>query len=148
MVSKVVSTSRKPHILSQLPAKEGLSELILVKGAPEWIIQIRTEEGAVWFAPQDARHGISWGYPDGDGPVMLAYTVDLLLKSINAVIVHDLAAVRATPNGLKKLTRHKWPNGTVIYRKQLEAARDGRFNLALFLRVLPQIAREAIGYFR
>lgn len=102
--------------LKRLPATAPLSQLIL--DDPIWV---RTADGTLYPAPQDSYWGISWGY-SGSGPGSLALLIHRLLDDINA-----RAADNATgaPPGLQRLTRIKMPRGTVLSRKQLEAARSG-----------------------
>lgn len=99
-----------------LRAASPLAALILSRD----LVWIRTADGMLYPAPQYAGRGLSWGYPGG-GPAALAAVIDCLLDDINA-------AVPAPPgglDGLEKLTRMAWPHGTVLTRKQLEAARAG-----------------------
>lgn len=96
-----------------LRAASSLAELILSRD----LVWICTADGMLYPAPQYVGRELSWGYP-GSGPAALAAVIDCLLDDINA-------AVPAPPgglDGLEKLTRMAWPHGTVLTRKQLEAA--------------------------
>jgi hypothetical protein len=84
-------------------------------------VWVRTEVGTLYPAPQDHYDGLSWGY-SGSGPGNLAILIDRLLVDINA----PGAEGSIREGGLNELTKLKWPNGTVLDRAVLEAARDGR----------------------
>lgn len=98
-----------------LPTTSPLAELIL-----EHPIWIRTADGTVYPAPYHSYYGLSWGYP-GTGPATLATLIWALLNDITAYGA-DPTEGDHTPDGLFKLIRHKWPDGTVLTRDQLEAA--------------------------
>jgi hypothetical protein len=100
----------------RLPATSRLAELILAD--PIWV---RTADGTLYPAPRDAYYGISWGY-SGSGPGSLALLVDALLDDINAKAPAD---INGAPEGLEELLTRKLPQGTVLTRAQLEAARRG-----------------------
>ncbi len=100
----------------RLPATSPLAELILDE--PIWV---RTSDGTLYPAPQDAYFGLSWGY-GGTGPACLADMIDRLLRDITAPGA-DLS--ESPPDSLVRLTGLKLPAGTVLTRAQLEAARGG-----------------------
>lgn len=100
----------------RLPAQAPLAELIL--DGPIWV---RTADGVLYPAPRDAYYGISWGY-GGSGPGTLALLIAALLDDITAKAPAD---INGAPRGLQELTKRKMPKGTVLTRKQLEAARRG-----------------------
>jgi hypothetical protein len=117
-----VPTNEDEHILAsapnRLPTTSPLAELIL-----EHPIWIRTADGTLYPAPYHSYYGLSWGY-GGTGPATLATLIWALLNDITAYGA-DPTETHHTPDGLFKLVRHKWPDGTVLTRDQLEAARDG-----------------------
>lgn len=100
----------------RLPAAAPLTELILA--GPIWI---RTADGKLYPAPRDSSTGISWGY-HGSGPGTLALLIDALLTDINAKAPDN---INGAPAGLEELFSRKLPDGTLLTRAQLEAARRG-----------------------
>lgn len=100
----------------RLPTASPLAEIVLE--GPVWV---RTEDGTLWLAPHHHYYGLSWGY-SGSGPGSLALLIHRLLDDISAPPAD--AAVGAE-DGLEELTQMKWPEGTVLTRAQLEAARRG-----------------------
>lgn len=103
-------------IPQRLPATSPLAALILSSD----LVWIRTTDGTLYPAPKHATLGLSWGYPGG-GPAALAALIDRLLDDINAAAPGHYGA----PNGLEELTQMAWPDGTILTREQLEAARAG-----------------------
>ncbi|KUL40535.1 hypothetical protein ADL15_07070 [Actinoplanes awajinensis subsp. mycoplanecinus] len=101
-----------------LPARAPLAELIL--DDPIWI---RTADGTIWPAPRDSYYGLSWGY-HGSGPGSLALLIDRLLDDINTRAADD---INGASDGLERLTATPLPEGTVLSREDLEAAREGRW---------------------
>jgi hypothetical protein len=99
----------------RLPATSPLAELIL--DHPIWV---RAEDGTLYPAPKHHYYGLSWGY-SGSGPGTLALLAYRLLSDINALAADSIIGA---PDGLEDLMRKKWPNGTILTRAQLEAARD------------------------
>jgi hypothetical protein len=99
----------------RLPASSPLAALLLED--PIWV---RTADGTLYPAPYDHYAGLSFGY-SGTGPGTLAALADALLDDIAApgAGVSDRA-----PEGLVALFERTWPEGTVLTRDQLEAARD------------------------
>lgn len=93
-----------------------LAELILSRD----LVWIRTADGMLYPAPKQPTLGLSWGYPGG-GPAELAALIHRLLDDITAAAPEHYGA----PDGLEELTQMPWPNGTVLTREQLEAARAG-----------------------
>lgn len=57
-------------------------------------------------------------------PITRSMLINALLNGIMAYGAGPSETDYA-PEGLLKLVRHKWPDGTVLTRDQLEAARDG-----------------------
>jgi hypothetical protein len=103
-------------IPQRLPAHAPLAELIL--DGPIWV---RTADGMLYPAPRDACYGINWGYA-GSGPGTLALVVSALLDDITAKAPGD---INDGPPGLEALFSRSLPDGTVLTRRQLEAARRG-----------------------
>ena len=103
-------------IPQRLPATSPLAEMILSRD----LVWIRTADGTLYPAPKDAGLGLSWGY-SGGGPAELAALIDRLLNDINAAAPGRYGA----PSGLNELTQMTWPDGTILTREQLEAARAG-----------------------
>ena len=103
---------------NRLPTTSPLAELIL-----EHPIWIRTADGTLYPAPYDSYYGLSWGY-GGTGPATLAELIWALLNDITAYGAGSTEADHA-PEGLLTLVQYDWPDGTVLTRDQLEAARDG-----------------------
>jgi hypothetical protein len=99
----------------RLPATTPLAEVIL-----ENVIWVRTADGTLYPAPNDSYAGLSYGY-SGSGPSTLAALIDALLIDITAKGA-DIAD--DAPDGLIDLMEQDWPQGTVLSREQLEAARD------------------------
>lgn len=100
----------------RLFATTPLAELILDE--PIWV---RTADGTLYPAPKDSYYGISWGY-GGSGPGSLALLVHALLNDINAFAP---GGISGAPEGLDELFERPLRHGTVLTRKQLEAARRG-----------------------
>jgi len=99
-----------------LPTTTPLAEVVL--DDPIWV---RTADGTVYPAPQDPRWGISWGY-FGNGPGTLALLAHRLLNDVTARAADDASGA---PEGLQRLFAIDLPNGTILTRAQLEAARNG-----------------------
>ncbi|WP_100443962.1 hypothetical protein [Glycomyces xiaoerkulensis] len=105
-----------------IPTAAALHSVILSGG--HTTVWIRDTDGRLWLAPQLAADGIAWGY-SGGGPWTLAGLLGRLLDDLAA-----RATVGGKPRpGLLALCQHPWPDGTVLTRADLEAARDGRFTL-------------------
>lgn len=104
----------------RLPARTPLAELILDYDAMIWV---RTADGVLYPAPRDSYYGLNWGY-DGSGPGTLALLIEALLDDITAKAPAD---INGAADGLQRLTRTKLPRGTVLSRRDLEAARAGRW---------------------
>jgi hypothetical protein len=104
----------------RIPARAPLAELILDRDAMIWV---RTADGTLYPAPRDSYYGINWGYT-GSGPGALALLIAALLDDITAKAPAD---INGAPAGLEKLASTKLPAGTVLSRRDLEAARNGRW---------------------
>lgn len=107
----------KAAVPQRLPATSPLSEVIL--DDPIWV---RVADGTLYLAPKHSYYGLSWGY-GGSGPGTLALLIDRLLANVNAA---PADGINGAADGLEQLTQTDWPNGTILTRAQLEAARDGR----------------------
>lgn len=108
----------RSSIPQRLPALAPLAEVILYQHQ----VFIRTDDRALYLAPETLGYGLAWGYR-GSGPFQLAALIDALLNDITAA-----TPTRATPStgpGLLTLTQHDWPDGTVHTRDDLERARNG-----------------------
>ncbi|RLK58350.1 hypothetical protein [Actinokineospora cianjurensis] len=97
----------------RLPTTNPLAELIL--DGPIWV---RTDNGVLYPAPQDAYYGLNWGY-SGSGPRVLAALITALLTDITA---RGARLDDPADDGLITLFRRKMPNGTVLTRAELQAA--------------------------
>ena len=104
----------------RLPARTPLAELILDRDEMIWV---RTSDGVLYPAPRDSYYGLNWGY-NGSGPGTLALLIEALLDDITAKAP---AEINGAADGLQKLTSTKLPRGTVLSRRDLEAARAGRW---------------------
>ncbi|WP_327722316.1 hypothetical protein OG381_48260 [Streptomyces sp. NBC_00490] len=105
------------YTLQRLPTRSPLAELILSSN----ICWVRTQDGALWLAPERDGWGIGFGY-SGNGCHTLARLIDVLLDDISAPAVkpEDPAA----PQGLFQLLQGTPRDGTTTYtRAQLQAAR-------------------------
>jgi hypothetical protein len=102
-------------IPARIPATSPLQELIL--GPTLWI---RTGDGTLYPVPRQRGRGVAYGY-GGGSPTTLARTLALLLDDINA---EAAAGTEELSEGLRQLVSVKWPHGTVLTRKHLEAERD------------------------
>jgi hypothetical protein len=116
--AEIREATEAPFIPQRLPTTSPMAELILDR--PVWV---RTEDGKVYPAPQDAYYGTSWGYA-GSGPAALALMIHRLLDDITAQAADDIGGA---PPTLELLTQVDLPEGTVLTREQLEAAREGRW---------------------
>ncbi|WP_205327632.1 hypothetical protein [Glycomyces sp. YM15] len=103
-----------------IPTMASLDSVILSGG--DTGVWIRDTDGQLWIAPELAGDGVAWGY-GGGGPFTLAVTLGRLLD--------DMASrpqLHGKPNpGLHELCQFPWPDGTVLSRRDLEAARDNGF---------------------
>ncbi|MFJ2627655.1 hypothetical protein ACIO6T_30715 [Streptomyces sp. NPDC087532] len=107
------------YTLQRLPTHSPLAALILSAG----ICWIRTQDGALWLAPERNDWGIGFGC-SGNGCHTLARLVDVLLDDITAPAVRS--GDPAAPHTLFELLRHTPSGGTTTYtRAQLLAARAG-----------------------
>jgi len=100
----------------RLPTTAPLAEIVLDR--PIWI---RTADGTLYPAPRNEYFGLNWGY-GGSGPAALAVLIHRLLQDITA---QGPDQINHAPDGLIELAELKWPQGTVLSRAVLEAARDG-----------------------
>lgn len=105
----------------RLPALTPLHQVVF-RDHQVWI---RTEDGALYLAPQQSSCGISWGY-SGSGPLTLAILLDRLLNDINAAATSWFGGEDPeAPAGLLYLTEHApQDEASVFTRDQLLAARD------------------------
>ncbi|MFD7161171.1 hypothetical protein ACFV9C_41760 [Kribbella sp. NPDC059898] len=101
-------------IPARIPATAPLQELIL--GQTLWI---RTTDGELYPVPRQHGRGVAYGY-GGGGPTTLARTIALLLDDINA---ESASGTEELNEGLRQLVSMKWPRGTALTRRQLEAER-------------------------
>lgn len=101
---------------NRLPSFSPLAELIL-----DGDIWVRTQDGTLYPAPYDKYYGLSWGY-GGSGPATLAVLAGRLLDDITAPGA-DFGDPDTNSTGLQELMQHDWPDGTVLTRTKLEAAR-------------------------
>ncbi|RNG38004.1 hypothetical protein EEJ42_02160 [Streptomyces botrytidirepellens] len=107
------------YALQRLPTHAPLAALILSDTAC-WI---RTEDGMLWFAPEQEGRAVGWGC-SGTGCHTLAQLVDRLLDDICAPAMEQQAL--QPPRGLLDLLRDTPRAGSTTYtRARLIAARTG-----------------------
>ncbi|MFE0776908.1 hypothetical protein [Streptomyces sp. NPDC058861] len=105
------------YALQRLPSHSPLAEVILSQG----ICWIRTEDQALWLAPERSDHGIGYGY-SGTGSRALARLIDTLLNDISSPAAD--AGDPDAPDGLLRLVTAAPPHASVTYsRARLLAAR-------------------------